>query len=150
MTFQCQDQDNCNGEPICTWWLLLLSRRLTLSGKCKEKYRRRDTACFFRSWDNTSPGFCYIFGWCKHLHRDNPFAGKYSLLWPVYLALKRKKNNNHILHVIFSDAEVQFGSVLWGFLWTWNWTYGLVQANVWTLDQTIGSGPVQVWTCLNL
>ena len=49
-----------------------------------------------------------------------------------------------------SDVKVWFGPVLWGFLWTWNWTYGLVQANVWTLDQTIGSGPVQVWTCLNL
>ena len=49
-----------------------------------------------------------------------------------------------------SVAEVRFGLVPWGFLWTWNWTYGLVQANVWTLDRTIGSGPVQVQTGLNL
>ena len=51
---------------------------------------------------------------------------------------------------VSSDAKVWFSPVLWGFLWTWNWTYSLVQENVWTLDWTIGSGPVQVRTCLNL
>ena len=60
--------------------------------------------------------------------------------------LSRLKFEAHIP----SDAEVSFGPVLWGFSWTWNWTYGSVQANVWTLDQTIGLGPVQVRTCLNL
>jgi len=49
-----------------------------------------------------------------------------------------------------SDAEVRFGPVLWGFSWTLNWTYGSVQASVWTLDRTIGSGPVQVRTGSNL
>ena len=49
-----------------------------------------------------------------------------------------------------SVAEVRFGPVLWEFPWTWNWTYGSVQANVWTLDRTIGSGPVQVQTGSNL
>ena len=49
-----------------------------------------------------------------------------------------------------SDAEVRFGPGLSGFSWTLNWTYGLVQASVWTLDQTIGSGPVQVQTGSNL
>ena len=52
--------------------------------------------------------------------------------------------------LLMSVAEVQFSPVLWGFPWTWNWTYGSVQANDWTLDWTIGSGPVQVQTGSNL